>query len=77
MRRLTAWIYGLLTAALLIYSVGRYREVHLQLRSAQRSLAQLDRAAALLTAENRELAEQIELAAAVSLDSNSEAESAD
>ena len=55
MRRLTAWIYGLLTAALLVFSAHRYWEVRLQLSYAERSLEQLEESAARLQSENSEL----------------------
>ena len=59
MRRITAWIYGLLTAALLLFSLERYRETSLQLTDAGIRLAQLNESIAKLASENRELIEQI------------------
>ncbi len=60
MRRITAWIYGLLTAALLLFAALRYREVKLSLISAEDRLTRLRADAAQLEKENRDLILRIE-----------------
>ena len=59
MRRLTAWIYGLLAAALLLYAAHRYARVRGQLSLADERLARLEASAGRLASENEALARRI------------------
>ena len=54
MRRLTVWIYGLLTAAMLVFSALRLWTVKQQLTSAEKRLVQISETAAQLREENAE-----------------------
>ena len=62
MRRLTAWIYGLLTALLLAFAAYRYGEICLELSDARDRLEQLDHVSAQLAEDNRRLTEWIGVA---------------
>ena len=59
MRRLTAWIYGLLTAVLLVYAARRVVIVRGELMDAGNRLEQLRSEAGALRKENAELTRRL------------------
>ena len=55
MRRITAWIYGLLTAALLVFAIFQFLHVQRQLFSSGQVLEELQAEISRLEAENERL----------------------